>query len=63
MVGVTDGTILGRGVGGSAVFVGTIAAVTTTAGVSVAWVLVQDKRMKNRKKPSLGLIGCLVITT
>jgi hypothetical protein len=64
IVGLGDGTILRIGVGdrSSTVFVGIIAVFTRTVGVSAAWLVVHDSRMKNKKKLDFGFIGCPVMT-
>ena len=55
-MGVIDGVIEGIEVGDNSVFVGTILAVATTAGVSVAGSVPQDTRISGTRK----LIICFI---
>jgi len=61
-VGVIDGVVEGIDVGGTNVFVGMIAAVTTTAGVSVAGTVAQDTRIHSPRKLSICFIIFSVTT-
>ena len=55
-VGVVDGVTEGTDVGANTVFVGRIVGVTTTAGGSVAGVVVQDTRISSRRELNICFI-------